>query len=101
VSPVHIEYLKNLGVGASASVSIVQDGQLWGLIACHHMSARPIGHERREMARQVALSLEAAIHRLEEEQTQREALRLTRKREELLPKVAAAESLREGLVRNI
>jgi len=101
VSPVHIEYLKNMGVGASASVSIVQDGQLWGLIACHHMSARPIGHERREMARQIALSLEAAIHRLEEELTQREALRLTRKREELLPKVAAEENLREGLVRNI
>lgn len=40
VSPVHIEYLGNMGVGASMSVSIVVGGQLWGMIACHHMTAR-------------------------------------------------------------
>ncbi|MCY0385809.1 GAF domain-containing protein [Robbsia sp. Bb-Pol-6] len=37
VSPIHIEYLKNMGVAASMSISIVIDGKLWGLIACHHM----------------------------------------------------------------
>lgn len=36
VSPVHIEYLKNMGVGGSMSISLVREGQLWGLIACHH-----------------------------------------------------------------
>lgn len=36
VSPIHLEYLANMGVGASMSVSLVVDGQLWGLIACHH-----------------------------------------------------------------
>ena len=36
VSPVHLEYLRNLGVAASASGSIVRDGRLWGLILCHH-----------------------------------------------------------------
>jgi light-regulated signal transduction histidine kinase (bacteriophytochrome) len=40
VSPVHIEYLQNMGVGASASISIIIEGQLWGLIACHHSGAR-------------------------------------------------------------
>ena len=38
VSPIHIEYLSNMGVTASMSVSIVIDGALWGLIACHHYS---------------------------------------------------------------
>jgi chemotaxis family two-component system sensor kinase Cph1 len=38
VSPIHIEYLGNMGVGASMSVSIVINGELWGLIACHHYS---------------------------------------------------------------
>jgi chemotaxis family two-component system sensor kinase Cph1 len=38
VSPIHVEYLTNMGVGASMSVSIVINGQLWGLIACHHYS---------------------------------------------------------------
>ena len=36
VSPIHCEYLRNMGVGASMSISIVIDGKLWGLIACHH-----------------------------------------------------------------
>ncbi|WP_430252293.1 HWE histidine kinase domain-containing protein [Neorhizobium sp. DAR64860/K0K1] len=36
VSPIHCEYLRNMGVAASMSISIVVDGELWGLIACHH-----------------------------------------------------------------
>lgn len=36
VSPIHIEYLKNMGVRASMSISLLQDDRLWGLIACHH-----------------------------------------------------------------
>ncbi|HKY82466.1 MAG TPA: HWE histidine kinase domain-containing protein [Sphingobium sp.] len=40
VSPIHIEYLGNMGVGASLSISIIVDGRLWGLFACHHYSPR-------------------------------------------------------------
>jgi light-regulated signal transduction histidine kinase (bacteriophytochrome) len=40
VAPVHIEYLRNMGVAASLSISIIVDGKLWGLFACHHPSAR-------------------------------------------------------------
>ncbi len=40
VSPVHIEYLRNMGVQASLSISIIVDGALWGLIACHSTAAR-------------------------------------------------------------
>jgi two-component system, chemotaxis family, sensor kinase Cph1 len=36
VSPVHVEYLTNMGVRASLSISILHEGKLWGLIACHH-----------------------------------------------------------------
>ena len=38
VSPIHVEYLQNMGVGASMSISLLRDGRLWGLIACHHYS---------------------------------------------------------------
>jgi chemotaxis family two-component system sensor kinase Cph1 len=38
VSPIHIEYLRNMGVRASLTVSIKQGEKLWGLIACHHYS---------------------------------------------------------------
>ena len=38
VSPIHVEYLTNMGVSASMSISIVVNDRLWGMIACHHMS---------------------------------------------------------------
>ncbi|WP_418275336.1 SpoIIE family protein phosphatase [Isoptericola jiangsuensis] len=38
VSPIHVEYLQNMGVGASMSISLLREGRLWGLIACHHYS---------------------------------------------------------------
>lgn len=38
VSPIHCEYLQNMGVHASLSISVIVDGELWGLIACHHYS---------------------------------------------------------------
>ena len=40
VSPIHIEYLGNMGVGASLSISIIVGGRLWGLFACHHYGPR-------------------------------------------------------------
>jgi two-component system, chemotaxis family, sensor kinase Cph1 len=47
VSPLHNEYLANMGVRASMSISILRDRQLWGLIACHHRSPRQIAYEMR------------------------------------------------------
>ena len=38
VSPIHCEYLRNMGVTASMSVSIMVAGELAGLVACHHYS---------------------------------------------------------------
>jgi light-regulated signal transduction histidine kinase (bacteriophytochrome) len=36
VSPVHIQYLKNMGVAATHVVSIIIDNELWGMLICHH-----------------------------------------------------------------
>ena len=36
VSPVHIQYLKNMGVASSMSISLLDGGRLWGMVACHH-----------------------------------------------------------------
>ncbi|WP_158369915.1 SpoIIE family protein phosphatase [Cellulosimicrobium cellulans] len=38
VSPIHCEYLRNMGVRASMSISLLRDGKLWGMVACHHYS---------------------------------------------------------------
>jgi light-regulated signal transduction histidine kinase (bacteriophytochrome) len=42
VSPIHLQYMKNMGTAASMSVSIVLDGALWGLVSCHNGSARTV-----------------------------------------------------------
>ncbi|MFN7104342.1 MAG: GAF domain-containing protein, partial [Pseudorhizobium sp.] len=47
VSPVHCEYLRNMGVAASMSISIIVDGELWGLIACHHYSPKVLSMPQR------------------------------------------------------
>lgn len=47
VSPIHIEYLKNMGVGASMSISLIRNRKLWGLIACHHQSPKYVSYEVR------------------------------------------------------
>jgi len=36
VSPMHVEYLRNMGVSSSLSLSVLVEGRLWGLLACHH-----------------------------------------------------------------
>lgn len=40
VSPIHLQYLRNMNVRASMSISLFEKGKFWGLIACHHESAR-------------------------------------------------------------
>lgn len=49
MSPVHVEYLRNMGVKASLSISLVQNNQLWGLIACHHLSPKYVALRTREL----------------------------------------------------
>lgn len=71
VSPIHVEYLSNMGVTASMSVSIVVEDRLWGLIACHHYSgphrpsqdARAAAEFLGQVASQVVLDRERADDR--------------------------------------
>ena len=48
VSPIHIEYLKNMNVGASLTAAIILNGELWGLIACHHYQPKFINYHQRQ-----------------------------------------------------
>ncbi len=47
ISPIHIEYLKNMGVAATLALSIIHEDQLWGIIICHHQSPRQLTPELR------------------------------------------------------
>lgn len=47
VSPIHVQYLHNMGVSASMSISLIKNKKLWGLIACHHESVKHLSYEIR------------------------------------------------------
>src|SRR5690606_39722407 len=42
MSPVHLEYLKNAGMQASCSFSILVDGNLWGMVACQNRTPKAV-----------------------------------------------------------
>lgn len=48
VSSLHVEYLQNMGVTASMSISLINEKRLWGLIACHHYTPKYIDYETRK-----------------------------------------------------
>jgi chemotaxis family two-component system sensor kinase Cph1 len=50
MSPLHTQYLKNMGVVATLVVSLVREGRLWGLIACHHYKPRNVPYAVRAAA---------------------------------------------------
>ncbi len=47
VSPLHVEYMRNMGTGSSMSISILHDGELWGLISCHNRAPFLVPFEAR------------------------------------------------------
>jgi chemotaxis family two-component system sensor kinase Cph1 len=76
VSPVHLQYLHNMGVRASASISIVRDGVLWGLIACHHETPWLLTYEVRAACRVLAAVLSRQIKARDADDTYRQRIRL-------------------------
>ena len=42
VSPIHLQYLRNMGVRATLTISLLVEGELWGLIACHHRTPKTL-----------------------------------------------------------
>ncbi len=97
VSPIHVEYLQNMGVSASLSISIVIKGKLWGLFACHHYSPRVLPYSLRTVAELFAqlfsLQLELAISSA----SSRIAERGRQLHDRLMTRLVGGPSLLEGL----
>lgn len=88
VSPIHVQYLRNMGVAASASVSIVKDGMLWGLVACHHRSPRSLSYLQRKTCELVAASFAQQVSAKEDAAEYRERLRLRAAEDALAQRLA-------------
>ena len=65
-SPIHLEYLRNMGVTATLTVSLMRNGELWGLIACHHYTPKFAGADVRYATETVGHTLVSRIVQLED-----------------------------------
>ncbi|TWT37614.1 Phytochrome-like protein cph1 [Posidoniimonas corsicana] len=93
VSPVHVEYLQNMGVSASMSVSLVDDGALWGLIACHHYSPKALSFSERAASEIMGLIVANCLTAKRAEQVNRERDARRGHYHRLLETVAGAPSV--------
>lgn len=99
VSPLHLEYLANMGVAASMSFSLVIGGDLWGLIACHHREPRHLSQSVRSSCELFAqlISLQLSEKLANEAHTER--LRIRRVHAELVNAMVGQDNLGEALIR--
>lgn len=100
VSPVHLEYMRNMGTGASMSISIVVGNELWGLISCHHAAPRHPSAEIRAACDFIGRILAQQIDARQRAQESAERVRLHRIETELVAHLARAASLQSGLAEN-
>lgn len=97
VSPVHLQYLRNMGVAASASISIVRDGVLWGLVACHNETPKRIPHDARSAARALGGAFGRQIRVKDDTDAFRERVRLRGFQDDLVSVLAREGSLDEAM----
>lgn len=97
VSPIHLQYLRNMGVKASASISIVKDGGLWGLIACHNGAPRAISAATRAACRALAGGLARQIKAREETAAYRERMRLRTFEDDLVALLSREGALNDAI----
>jgi len=88
VSPIHCQYMKNMGVLSSMSISLLKDGELWGLISCGNRQPLHVPHELRMACQAIGQVLSLQISAME-------ALEISRQREE---KVEALALLNQAMV---
>ena len=97
VSSIHLQYLSNMGVRASASISIVCDGMLWGLVACHNDSARALSYDLRAACRSLAGSLGRQIKAKEEAEGFRRTIRHRSYEDDIVRSVGRDDAVDETL----
>lgn len=100
VSPVHVEYMRNMGTGSSMSISILDGGELWGLISCHSAGPRRVPFEVRAACDFLAQMLSLEIAARDRNADAEERIRVKTLESRLLTQMASAETYGEGLAEN-
>ncbi|GAA4012984.1 hypothetical protein GCM10022280_08810 [Sphingomonas swuensis] len=100
VSPIHREYLRNMGVDASMSISIVREGKLWGLIACHHYSPRRLPRHLRAVCELFGAMFSLQLEARERAELFESRLASRKVLQQLMHNLAGDENYGNGLIRN-
>jgi chemotaxis family two-component system sensor kinase Cph1 len=100
VSPIHIQYLQNMGVRASLVISLVHRGKLWGLISGHHYSGpRYVPYARRTLCQFLAQALSMQLGMAERVEDRDYELRIRDAERALVAQVGGADSPAAALTR--
>ena len=97
-SPCHLQYLHNMGVGASLTISLIKEGRLWGLIACHHQTPKFVPYELRKACEFLGRVIFAEISTREETEDYDYRMRLNYIRTQLVDYMSEAKNFVSGLV---
>jgi light-regulated signal transduction histidine kinase (bacteriophytochrome) len=99
VSPIHLQYLRNMGVRASMSISLLRDGKLWGLVACHHyQSSRFVPYDVRTASELLGQFMSVQLAAVEERELSGARAAATQAREQVLANIEKFEDLSRALV---
>ncbi len=98
--PCHLEYLHNMGVGASLTISLMKDQKLWGLIACHHRTPKLVPYELRKACEFLGRVIFGEISTREEAADYGYRMKLTQVQVELMESMSQAEDFVDGLVQH-
>ena len=100
VSPIHIQYLRNMGVVSSFSISLIAGGELWGLIVCHNYSPRFINYKAREAAKLLGQILSSALEYRQGEEDSELFLSLNKGVNELIEQLEKENDVTIALTEN-
>ncbi|MBB4198391.1 ATPase [Rhodoblastus sphagnicola] len=100
VSPLHLEYMRNIGMYGTMSISIMRGERLWGLIACHNRQPRHVGPDGRQASEMIAQVLAWQIGVMEEEAVSRQTLKGKAIQRSLISDIEQLHDHRAGLARN-
>ncbi|MES2974260.1 MAG: GAF domain-containing protein [Pseudomonadota bacterium] len=100
MSPLHLQYLKNMGVTATVVVSLVREGRLWGLIACHHYAPRNLRFSVRSAADLLAEVISTRIAAIENYAHAQVAIQVRRLEQRLIEATSTEGDWRLALFRN-
>ena len=99
ISPLHTEYLDNMGVAATMCISITRNGQLWGLIACHHQTPRKVSYEIRTICEFIGQIVSFEIAAKEGSQDTDYKMRLKSIQGEFVANIARDDNLLDSLTK--